>query len=246
MVGEWLCVRCDAPCSSRTRTGLCRKCYVAAISVGARPKARTCEACEKPISRHSKSGYCIPCSNKVRATTPEWREKHKAGIVRKFEDPAHKAKMQAVARRNGQKAAADPEHLTKLRERGYWLIANRLHTPEGKAASLAARARAGKAISEARLGWCPPEHRDHYRWLMRSKRMLAADAKAKIMALIDEQVLVKIASTHTSEAADYLRKYTMVKRLPDGTFQYGVTILTPAQIIERAQLRGWKPDRWAA
>jgi hypothetical protein len=165
------------------------------------------------------------------------------GIRRKFQDPKHRAKMAEVARRNGQKAAADPAHHQWLVEHGKELYAKYLaplqpgHSPE-------ARAKAGRKRTETVLGWCPPELRALHRRNTISKRMRAADSRAMIEKMVADREAIR--SGHLDDALFWLNRIAPVKRLDDGTYRYGSAILTPGQLIDRAKLKGWHPMDMAA
>lgn len=207
----------------------------------------TCLDCGKGISTRSRSGRCNACFNISKGKDPIFQAARAEGIRRKFKDPEHLAKMQRIARRNGQKARCDPAYAKQLSERGKILAETVLKSPEVRARTMskASRALAGRAIHEFHMGWCPVEYRDHYRRLVRSKRMPAADARQATLRKIELDTLAPIARLHADAAADFLRRYTAVQRTEEG-WRYGTTVLTPEQLIERAQLKGWQPSRWAA
>lgn len=237
------CATCGVPRSSKNKTGLCRKCAAAVTGRARRIERRTeCIECGGRITRQSKTGRCRVCASIHVNKTDELKLKRAEGIRRKFQDPEHRAKMAKVAIRNGQKGAADPEHHAWLVRRGYELT-KILQSPEVRARNQSpeCRARAGRSVSETRMAWCPKEYWEDYRFLVRSKRMLAADARR----MIEQKIADRQALKDIDEALYFLRKFAPVAKLEDG-FRYGNAILSPAEVIERAKTRGWQPDRWAA
>lgn len=151
----------------------------------AKPKPCNCVDCDKPITANTKTGRCIPCANRFIGATEAFQQARAEGIRRKFrDDPAHIAKMRRVAAANGKRAMLDPARVEQLREHGRKMRATHLSTPAALAARLAVAKDVGRKITETRLGWCPPEYRAEYRRLTLSKRFLAADAKAMILATI--------------------------------------------------------------
>lgn len=229
------CIVCNGPTTTRSRLGRCRRC---AYEARRRP-IPTCSDCGVPITRSSR-GRCRPCSAEVLNSDKAFHARRIEGIRRKFEDPEHRAKMAAVARRVGQKAAVDPDHRAWLIEHGRRQV-KRLWTPEARARFLAGRPAAGRKISETRMGWCPPEYRDEYRRLCRSKRLNAADARA----IIEQKIANQDALGDVDSALDYLRRFAPVAKLENG-FRYGNAILTPAEVVSRARVRGWQPERLVA
>lgn len=205
---------------------------------------RTCDDCGKPISRYTKSGVCNACGNRRRSADPAFCAKRAAGIRAKAAEPAHRAKMAEVARRNITKALANPETMARFRERGKVLARTALRTPEAIAKMEACREENGRKIHETRMAWCPKEYRAHYRYLTISRRVPAADARAQIERQIHEDAIARIAVTHASIAADYLRRLAPVYRKGDG-WQLGTVTLTPAQLVDRALRRGWQPEDWS-
>lgn len=141
-----------------------------------------CSSCYKPLGRGNKSGMCRSCVCQRLNTDPEMHARKVAGTRKKYEDPAWVAAKRAKLIEIGRR----PDVIEKRRIRGrehakavltrpdVW---NRTQTPE-------ARARAGRKRSETVMGWCPPELRDEYRDLVRSKRIPAAEARA----IIEERI----------------------------------------------------------
>lgn len=238
------CADCGGPVSDRTKTGRCRKCACAATGKARRKRvSANCVDCDIQLGQANKSGRCRLCFNKWFGTNPEFVKARAEGIRRKFQDPEHRAKMVKVARRNGQKASADPKHRAYLIERGKTVLAPLLHSPEVRARnqSRETRERAARTMHERVMGWCPPEYRARYRWLVRSKRMHASDARKAVEAEIANAQALR----HVENALDYLRRFAPVQRLENG-YRYGTAILSPSELIERATWRGWQPERWAA
>lgn len=235
------CQYCGAN-AGRSKKAMCQPCYHARR----RKPDRDCIDCAKPISRYTKSGLCAGCKNRRNGRDPEFQRRRAEGIRRKFaEDPAHREKMRKLALRACQKAMCDPEYVARLRERGKILVRTVLCTPEALAKLAAVRGDNGRKASETRLGWCPPEWRARYKQLTISRRMLAADARAHVEREVERARLARAAATGISDAIRFLRRFAPVIAREDG-YLYGTTVLSAEQIIERAEFRGWQPERFAA
>jgi len=116
---------------------------------------------------------------------PELVAARRAGYEAAFATPEARERRRQALRAAAIAEASSPEGKARRRRLGHEKVAA-LHTPEAKARSHSpeARARRGRQISERYLSWCPIEYREHYRLLIRSKRMLSADARAAIEDLI--------------------------------------------------------------
>ena len=141
-----------------------------------------CKVCAKRLSRGNKYGHCRL------HISPEARANMTAGLRRKMqEDPAYLEVIRAQARAN----AARPEHrrmLTEAAKRsGAWRKALAATTPESYKL-------AGARSADTKLSWCPPELRADYHALTNSKGLLAAEARAIILA------------QHEKNMADFRRK----------------------------------------
>lgn len=178
------CVDCGAPCSRGSR-GRCRPCgYAGRRKREGKPgPAPTCVECAGPVSRSSRTGRCIACFNRSANADPALKARRAEGIRRKFaNDPSHRVKMANVVQENAARAMLRPERRAAAVARGQFLYREHLCRPEVRERNVAAiRANAWK-ISEAQIGWCPPEERELYRHLTRVKRLSAAEARAAVFA----------------------------------------------------------------
>lgn len=183
---------------------------------------------------------CKPCGNRARAATPEFRAAVTAGNRRALQDPEFYARKCKIARRNAQKAALDPELRAKSRELA---LANlqKAFTPEAQQRRVEAIAAARGKQTDKRLAWCPLEFRALHHRNVQSKRMTAAESRRQIEAVIADHEALSVIDG----ALSHLRHYAPVEILENG-YRYGNAILTPAEVVERAKLRGWQPERWAA
>jgi hypothetical protein len=211
-----------------------------------KPQPRHCETCGKTLFRQNKTGFCLPCLQ----TRPEFKARRIAGMKRVFANPEHLEKMRKVIARNHAKARIEkPEFEAWLVNHGKEL-AKLLQTPEIKAKTFSeeTRAKAAKAQSEAKLGWCPPEFRAEYRMLVRKKRMHSKDARPIIEAKAAEKAREDRAVKHPcwQSVIDHMRRTTAVILLGNGNYRVGTAELTPGQLLERAELRGYELPRWAA
>lgn len=144
---------------------------------------RTCSDCPAPISRKSK-GRCRPCSARYMNTNTEIIAKRAVSVAIALARPEVKAASAARLRRYLDNMPE--EHRERRREHGRRQYANVLSRPDvlEKSSSQDARARAGRAHTDRRLGWCPPERRVEYRDLIYKHHMRAAEAREMIEAEI--------------------------------------------------------------
>lgn len=177
------CSDCAKPISRRSKTGRCLKCACRLIGQARKLPPRHCCDCGTEISRSAK-GRCRPCGAAYVNGSAEIKARRADAIRAKFRDPNHAAKMRVVARENGKKASQDPLHRQWLKANGKRLYRDILSRPDIREKNIAAIRANSHKITEHFLGWCPPEWRDEYRYLIRTKRMLAAEAKAVILAQI--------------------------------------------------------------
>lgn len=99
-------------------------------------------------------------------------------MAAKFADPVFRAEHADRLRAN----ASTPRAIALRRERGKVQAREVLFRPDVRAHTMRpeARARAGRSVQERALGWCPPERRDEYRAMVRSKQATAAEARRMI------------------------------------------------------------------
>lgn len=105
-------------------------------------------ACGNPITRHSKTGNCRPCAARITGTNPEVLAKRGKAISAMHRNPEFKAKFSASLKAGYARKADDPAHRAKMDALGRIGAANvaNCHTPEAKARKRAAL-----------VPWCPPE-----------------------------------------------------------------------------------------
>lgn len=130
------------------------------------PTLRTC-GCGQLVGARNTSGRCKSCA-----------------IAHLNADPAIRRRRENGLREAGK--SLSPEAREKRRQQGKWLHRQFLSNPElvARLASPEIRAKAGRAITEAKIGWCPPELRDHYRYITQSLRYSKVEARAIIEAEI--------------------------------------------------------------
>lgn len=138
---------------------------------------RTCSDCPAPISRHAK-GRCRSCAAVYVNSDPEIQRRRREGMAAKFADPQFRAEQAARLRAN----ASTPRAIELRRERGKEQARDVLFRPDVRARTMRpeARAQAGRSVQERALGWCPPERRDEYRTMVRSRQATAAEARRMI------------------------------------------------------------------
>jgi hypothetical protein len=232
------CTECGTAIGPRTKSGLCSE-HARGKGHGAHPKPWSCSVCSTAITKN-KTGMCKPCGLRVRNVSAQHRRAVSEGQRRAMQDPEFYAKKCRIAARNAQKSYLDPERLAVAR-----IIAlahlEKAFTPEALKLK-AERIRAARdAMVDKRLSWCPPEYRALHHRNVNSKRMHAADSRAMIEQLMADNAALK----HIDSALDFLKRLAPVAKLENG-YRYGNAILRPSEVVERAKLRGWQPERWAA
>lgn len=142
---------------------------------------RTC-ACGAVLGPKNKSGVCRACNAHRLNNDPAIRERMIEGRTAYFARPGVK---EGYAQRIAAYMANMPDaEREKRRERGRRVYRDVLSTPEVRARTMSpdARARAGRSRTDTVLAWCPPELRDHYRFLIRQHHYSAAEARKVIEA----------------------------------------------------------------
>jgi len=235
------CRVCSKPVSRTSKLRLCRVCSPKhRFSVEA-PPPKHCTDCGKELSFANSIGRCKGCFAKQQWMNPEFKERRMAGIWRKINsDPDYREGMRKRAQRLGQITALDPEIQAKRREAGKRAYV-KLNSPEVRAKNLAAVKAAGWKHRERMLAWCPERYRDLHRWHLRTKHMTLAESQAIILPMVADDEALK----HIDSALYFLNRLAPTAKLENG-YRYGNAILRPSEVIERAKLRGWQPDRWAA
>ena len=139
--------------------------------------AMTCLDCSAALGPKNKTGLCRRCG------TIRFNKREGAGaqisatLTRKYRtDPVYRernaAHLRAIVQRPEVKAAKS----AAMKAGRIWEMSR----PFMEAGSLA-RQRAGRAIRENLLGWCPFELRGEYRSLIKSKKIPAAEARRIIL-----------------------------------------------------------------
>jgi len=147
-----------------------------------RPHCLSPDACAaaKPTT------HCRSCLARRINADPELRRRRAEGIARHQARPGVKAAYRERMAEVSAAMWADPAYVERRRAHGKRQAATVLARPDvidaGRAPDVRARATATR--EETLLGWCPPEWRDHYRYLNRTKRIPAAEARKMIEAEI--------------------------------------------------------------
>lgn len=211
---------------------------------------RTCSDCSKPIGKANKSGRCRACAVAFINSSPEIAARRVTSIRKAYQDPA----LRRLVGENKRKDwAAHPEWRKELSARAKALQPFKSPKCIAARADPEVQARAAEAISRTRLTMVgiPLEYREMYLRLMRNPAIKAERAQEMVHEHIEaeqrrarEDKCARIAVTHASIAADFLRRFTWVYRKGDG-WQLGTVTLTPAQLVDRALRRGWQPEDWS-
>jgi hypothetical protein len=141
--------------------------------------ALTCRDCSAPITRQSKTGRCRACAFAVTTAAPEFEAKRVAGIRALHLDPTFRARKARAIHAAHMAARLDPEKRARL-NRNIFVARARLSDPDVRARMLAARPAAGRKRTATVMSWCPSARWGEYRRLVRSKRLLAAEARRVI------------------------------------------------------------------
>lgn len=243
--GVAICRECGAGICKRTKSRLCRSCAATTRAKSAVPLTRSCSDCGTPISEQSK-GRCRSCATAYYNRLPETKKKRVEGWKKRLADPAKYAQVCRTAARNSQKAMADPIKRAAAAERARKMYRKYLDTPEMRERIRATRKRAGEKIREHLLGWCPPEYRELHAENVNTHRMKAAQSREMIEKLIAERTREERAIRHPyfSQTVDFMRRLTAVVRLDNGNYRVGLAELTPGQLLQRAEAKGYVFPRY--
>lgn len=238
------CKLCPSPVGRRNRTGLCRSCAAKNRLPGTPGvKPWNCLDCSKPISRN-RTHRCASCATIHFNSLPETRELRRQTWARRLKEPGVREALAKTVRRNFEKAMTDPDKFRAAQERGSDLYRRFLCTPEVQAKIAAARADTARKVSEHHLGWCPLEFRKLHQLNMRTRHMTAAESRELIERMVRDRDVIR--SGELADALFWLRRILPISLNEDGTYQYGSGRLWPSQIVDRAKLKGWNPERMAA
>jgi hypothetical protein len=142
---------------------------------------RHCD-CGTRVSDQSKTGRCLRCNLRLMAKDPEIT-KRRADALRKrlAEDPVERQRRALQMKLNRRNAVNNPVACERILAAALRNLP-KAWTPESVAKRVAAIPIAAKKLSDRKLSWCPPEKRDHYRWLVRYRHVKAADAREIVLA----------------------------------------------------------------
>lgn len=138
---------------------------------------RVC-TCGTAIS--NRAAQCRPCFYAKQRADTERGKKIGAALKARLNDPANRIRHREAARRAGRTKAANPEFVAKARQIMLERVQPLSMTPE----NLAKRdyALTGRLSGESKMAWCPPEYRDEYRYLVHTKKLAGAEARAMVLA----------------------------------------------------------------
>lgn len=152
-----------------------------------RPNCRSTHACKaKTPGKH-----CPACSLSAKWRDPTFQAAHKRAVSEKFaSDADYRARHSAAGARNITAwQRQNPEKVRALASAN----GRRARTPEVR-----------KAISDAKMAWCPPRYRAEYRDLIKVKRLAGGEARRIIEAEIaaePKRLIARItAEMHAKEA----------------------------------------------
>lgn len=140
--------------------------------------------CTHPKSRKAKR--CRSCAAKWMNSDPATHARRLQGIRAHYDDPDNRAKARKKVQDLTKRVMADPEMVERKREHGRRIYRDVLSRPDVRAKNLSpeVRAQAGRSRSDTVLAWCPPEYRDLYRELWRSRNASGAEARRMIEEMI--------------------------------------------------------------
>jgi hypothetical protein len=187
---------------------------------------------------------CKGCFAKRFNSLPETRKKRSEMWKERINRPGERERLARQVQRGFNKAMCDPEKRARIVERGKWLLANVINTPEVQAKLKASRKKAGKTISELRMAWCPPEYRGLHRSNMATHRMKSAQSREMIERLAAKDELERRAARHLcfSSVVDFMRRYTAVfdhGADKEKRYRVGLVDMTAGELLKRAESKGY-------
>lgn len=198
--------------------------------------------CGTPISNNSASGKCRPCFMAHLHATTDPAKRGETYRRKLREDPEARRRHCEAARKGARTKSKNLPMMERLSRNMRDNIRPLSQTPE----ALARRdpiAR-GRAVRAAKLAWCPEEFWDEYQRLHKSGRMTGAEARVFILAKSAD--IAAARSGHVDDAIRWLNRIAPCRKLDSGLIRYGMGELRPAEVIDRAKLKGWEPERLAA
>lgn len=147
-----------------------------------------CANCPQPITPRSKSGLCRSCCARKIALAmrgdPEIQRRRNDAVKRHLAIPENRQRrVKQLRERHANMSEAERE---KRKAWGEHLHREYLSRPDvvAKRTSPETLARIGRANTDRKLAWCPPERRDEYRHLLMNRHFPAAEARRIIEAEI--------------------------------------------------------------
>lgn len=141
-----------------------------------------CKSCGSTLGPKNKSGYCRTHYSQF-GLRDDHGDRIRAGIKRRMAvDPEF---IDALRRR----ARAVGKLPVSIEARRRSAISRRIWEQGAAHTTLASRKLAGERARATKLAWCPAELRDEYMRLIRSKRMLAVEARALILGQHEKDML---------------------------------------------------------
>lgn len=193
---------------------------------------RACSVCEKPHGIANRSGLCLKHFNARLNSDPDMHAKRVAGVRRDAVERRDEKRRVLLA--NAAKAMT-PERREALRER------MKRVQPLSQAPEVLAKidmAAKGRKRTDTVLGWCPPEYRDEYRALVRSRSFNAAEAKA---AILDQIRKDRAAADPLAQLSPFERQLALVAsgkarvvdvvRIPSRGFERSLTGNAAAMVV---------------
>ncbi len=143
---------------------------------------KTCLDCAKPVANRNKSGRCKSCCPRHMNADPTFHAKRVAAVRASPKLVPGSPARKLAAQKGTVTRMANPAYVAWLREFVRTTVSRASLTPEAQAKR--DRKAAGRKLSETLLGWCPPEYREAYTLLVRSKGLKRAEAKPMILAQV--------------------------------------------------------------
>lgn len=152
--------------------------------------ALSCIDCGQMLRRdpRRKGPRCQRCNARAMSQSPEKREKCRAAMLRRFDDPHYAARHREQCMAGQQAAMAAKPELRALRVELGRRVGRLGMGQTRKRAGSPERVAAGRKRSETVLGWCPVEYRPEYRRLRRQCPMSAAEARAMVEQQIEKDL----------------------------------------------------------
>lgn len=151
------------------------------------PVPYACTECSAPITwgKWRKTTLCKPCAARANMKRPEVIAKMSAASKRTWADPEVRSRRVATMTEFNRSLAQ-----REIRRAAGLVNQNVVRFAPCLPAGHPSRVRAGRTLTERRVGWCPPVWRDEYQRLQSNGNFSAAEARG----IIEQQIAADLAA----------------------------------------------------